>query len=210
MHLVALVAALAVAALAVVLVALLASGARVPAQSRGGPSDGDDLRDRFGPEYDHAVRLWGRAEAEHWMRGLVTQRGGLDVRALPAASRDRAVRDWDRVQSLFVESPAEAVDEADELLTSVMEACGYPLPTDGTGVPRAGWLAVDHPRVAWHLRAADDIREVGADGCAPGTEALREALGHYRVLVETLIGAPLGAAERGRLPSSPGALPDTP
>lgn len=173
-------------AVVVVVLVVVAAGAFVLGRRRAGGAD--SLRTRFGPEYDHAVRTRGRQDAERWMRALAEKRDALEVRTLPPESVERWSREWDRVQALFAESPGEAVDEADELVTSVMEERGYPVRTDGTGTPRGDWLSIDHPAAAPELRGAERVREHGDDTVT--TEALREALLHYRALVEALTGRP--------------------
>ena len=73
---------------------------------------------------------------------------------------------------------------ADELLTNVMAARGYPM-TDFE--QRAADLSVDHAEVVANYRAGHDIATRRSEGPA-GTEALRQAMIHYRALFEELVG----------------------
>ena len=75
---------------------------------------------------------------------------------------------------------------ADELLSEVMAACGYPV---GNFDQRAADLSVDHPVVVQNYRAARDIAVRHARGEA-NTEDLRQAMIHYRALFDDLVSEP--------------------
>ena len=51
----------------------------------------------------------------------------LNIRDLDLAERERFSKQWQSVQSRFVDSPKGAVAEADDLVSSVMKARGYPV-----------------------------------------------------------------------------------
>src|SRR6202165_5658154 len=55
--------------------------------------------------------------------------GRIDMVALSNESRDRYLADWDRVETRFVDAPAEAVREADALVMSVLRERRHPLET---------------------------------------------------------------------------------
>ena len=79
------------------------------------------LHTRFGaPEYARAVREDGnqrRAEAKLEER---TERvESFHIRALAPGDHTRFVESWCKVQSRFVDSPSEAITEADQLLGDV-------------------------------------------------------------------------------------------
>jgi hypothetical protein len=117
--------ALIVAAAAVVAVAAI-----LVVRARGAHG-GRSLKQRFGPEYDRAVaRHDGDVKAaERELGGLVERHGGLRERPLEAAERERFESRWTAAQERFVDSPREAVAEADRLLAEVAGARGFP---DGT------------------------------------------------------------------------------
>ena len=99
---------------------------------------------------------------------------------------------WQAVQSRFVDSPKGAVAEADDLVSCVMKARGYPL-TDFD--QRAADISVDHPRVVENYRSAHEIAlRVGKD--AATTEDLRTAMIHYRSLFEELVQVPVVVREK--------------
>src|SRR5436190_2788676 len=139
------------------------------------------LRQRFGQEYDQAVRETGsqrRAEATLEARTRRVER--LQIRPLSDADAARFEEAWRQLQNRFVDEPAAAVTEADRLVGEVMNARGYPL---GDFDQRAADISVDHPRVVTNYRAARDIAQRHARGEA-STEDLRQAVIHYRGLFE--------------------------
>src|ERR1700674_1770114 len=146
-----------------------------------------DLRQRFGPEYGRAVREHGserKAEAKLADREKRVEK--LNIRDLDAMEHDRFTKRWESVQSRFVDSPKGAVAEADDLVSSVMKARGYPVSDFDQ---RAADISVDHPRVVENYRSAHEIAiRVGKD--AATTEELRTATIHYRSLFEELVQVP--------------------
>jgi hypothetical protein len=144
------------------------------------------LRDRFGPEYERAVQTHGserRAEAKLADRETRVER--LKIRDLDPTERERFMGQWQSVQSRFVDYPKGAVTEADELVSSLMQARGYPV-TDFD--QRAADVSVDHPLVVDHYRSAHEIAlRLGRNQAS--TEDLRTAMIHYRSLFEDLVQA---------------------
>ena len=144
----------------------------------------EELRDQFGPEYEHAVRSEGdrsRAEADLDARAKRVEQ--LDIRPLSAQERDQFSERWHATQMRFVDDPVGATDEADELVTEVMQVRGYPM---GDFERRAADVSVDHPAVVEHYRAAHAIALRTENG-SENTEELRTALVHYRALFEDLL-----------------------
>lgn len=142
------------------------------------------LRSRFGPEYERSVAESGdkrRAEAQLEKRAERVEK--FHLRTLTADDRSRFTEQWDRVQAHFVDAPAGAVAEADQLLGDIMATCGYPM---GDFEQRAADISVDHPVVVQNYRAAHDIAMRQAKGQAT-TEDLRRAMIHYRSLFEDLV-----------------------
>jgi hypothetical protein len=146
-----------------------------------------DLRQRFGPEYERAVREHGsepKAEAKLADREKRVEK--LTIRDLDPSERERFVERWGSVQSRFVDSPKGAVAEADDLVSSLMKTRGYPV-SDFDQL--AADISVDHPRVVDNYRTAHEIAlRVGKDEAT--TEDLRTAMIHYRSLFEELVQAP--------------------
>ena len=146
------------------------------------------LRQKFGPEYNHAVLTHGserKAEAKLADREKRIEK--LSIRDLDPAEHERYSKMWQAVQSRFVDSPKGALAEADDLVSCVMKARGYPV-TDFD--QRAADISVDHPRMVENYRAAHEIAlRVGKD--AGTTEDLRTAMIHYRSLFEELVQVPV-------------------
>ena len=84
----------------------------------------------------------------------------------------------------FVDSPGDAVREADSLVQQVMRDRGYPVDDFDT---RAAVVSVDHPHVVDNYRAAHGVWAANERGEAT-TEDLRQSLVHYRSLFEELLG----------------------
>src|SRR5271157_2495647 len=103
-----------------------------------------NLRQKFGPEYDRAVREQGserKAEAKLADREKRVEK--LKLRDLDPMERERFLKRWESVQSRFVDSPKGAVTEADDLVSSLMKTRGYPISDFDQ---RAADISVDHPR----------------------------------------------------------------
>lgn len=151
------------------------------------------LRAQFGPEYDRTVAVaGGRTKAEASLAERSERVHKLNVRVLGAAERERYVEEWGRVQAHFVDAPAGAVAEADQLLGDVMANCGYPV---GDFEQRAADISVDHPVVTQNYRAAHEIALRQAAGRAT-TEELRRAMIHYRAIFDDLVAMPRTADPR--------------
>jgi hypothetical protein len=151
-----------------------------------------DLRQKFGPEYERAILAHGserKAEAKLADREKRVEK--LNLRDLDSMEHDRFSKRWESVQSRFVDSPKGAVAEADDLVSSVMKARGYPVSDFDQ---RASDISVAHPRVVENYRSAHEIAlRVGKDQAT--TEELRTAMIHYRSLFEELVQVPV-AVER--------------
>ena len=172
--------------LAAVVVILIIAGA-VWLYVRQRRSTTADLRQKFGPEYDRAVLAHGserKAESNLTEREKRVEK--LKIRDLDPIEHERFSRQWKSVQSHFVDSPKGAVAEADDLVSSVMKARGYPISDFDQ---RSADISVDHPRLVENYRSAHDIAlRVGKAEAT--TEDLRTAMVHYRSLFEELVQVP--------------------
>jgi hypothetical protein len=91
------------------------------------------------------------------------------LRALAAESRDRYIADWDEIETKFVDAPEQAVREAEALVMSVLRERGHPLterdlPQEVQRAHRLGYSSRDR------------------------TEGMRQALLHYRTVMERMVG----------------------
>jgi len=144
----------------------------------------EDLRNRFGPEYDRAVEASDdRRGAEHDLLDRTRKRDRPDIRPLPEAARARYAEQWWGIQERFVDDPAGSVGSAHALLDQVMAERGYPT---SDFEQQADLVSVDHPRVVENYRAAYGVYARQRDGQAT-TEDQRDALVRFRSLFEELL-----------------------
>ena len=147
----------------------------------------EKLRARFGgEEYTRAVKEGGRRHAEAGLEKRTERVEAFHVRPLTPGDRTRFVESWGRIQARFVDGPAGAVTEADQLLGDVMSTRGYPV---SDFEQRAADISVDHPMVLKNYRTAHEIALRQTLGQA-NTEDLRQAMVHYRTLFEELVNEP--------------------
>jgi len=143
-----------------------------------------NLKQRFGPEYDRAVRDLGRSKAETELAKREQRVAGLNIVPITAAEAARFANAWSALQGRFVDDPKGAVAEADLLVRELMAKRGYPM---GDFELRAADISVDHPGVVKNYRAAQAIAVRNGRGEAD-TEELRAAVIHYRTLFDELLG----------------------
>jgi hypothetical protein len=151
------------------------------------------LRQKFGSEYERAVRVHGsERKAEAQLEGREQRIDKLTIRELDSVERERFSKQWEAVQSRFVDSPKGAVAEADDLVSALMQARGYPISKFDQ---RAADMSVDHPRVVENYRSAHDIAlRVGKNEAS--TDDLRVAMIHYRSLFQELVHVAATAEHR--------------
>lgn len=125
-----------------------------------------NLKSKFGPEYERAVREQGSTfEAERELENRAKRIEKLSIHSL---------------------SPPESAQfaAADNLVHRAMRAKGYPIA--GEFDDRVAGLSVEHAFVVEHYRAAHEIAARDARNGA-STEDLRLAMKHYRALFEDLL-----------------------
>jgi len=151
-----------------------------------------ELRHKFGPEYDRELKEHGserKAEAKLESREKRVEK--LNLRELDLLEHARFLKQWASIQSRFIDSPRGAVTEADDLVSSVMKARGYPVSDFDQ---RAADISVDHPQMVVNYRIAHEIVQRSGKG-ETTTEELRTAMIHYRSLFDELAQVPV-AVER--------------
>lgn len=154
------------------------------------------LEKHFGPEYERAVSQFGsRSKAERELKARQDRVEKLDIVPLSREDAARFTGAWQSLQARFVDDPKGSLAEADRLVTELMSRRGYPM-SDFEG--RAADISVHHPAVVDHYRAAHDIAVRDARG-GVDTEAMRQAVIHYRALFAELLevegGREAGAAD---------------
>jgi hypothetical protein len=152
------------------------------------------LQQRFGPEYDRAVKTHeSTREAEQELLDRQKRHEELEIRPLAPEARERHLAEWRQVQEHFVDAPEAAVSEADRLLVLVMGERGYP--TEGYE-QQVSDLSVEHAATIDRYRQAHDI-SARAENKKASTEDLRQAMVHYRALFNELLETGDGAAPDG-------------
>lgn len=155
----------------------------------------EHLAHRFGPEYERTVEQAGsRGKAESELAAREKRVKKFNIVPLAPGEAQRFRMEWQGLQSRFVDSPQAAVTSADMLVRDLMTRRGYPV---GDFESLAADLSVDHPVVVEHYRAAHGIALRQERGEAD-TEALRQAVVHYRALFSELLEVeePQAAAQR--------------
>ncbi|MET4926598.1 hypothetical protein P3L51_30300 [Streptomyces sp. PSRA5] len=143
------------------------------------------LKRRFGPEYERAVnRHHGDVKAaEDELAERVKHHGDLRPNPLPAEARDQYVAHWAGLQERFVDSPRQAVVEADKLISRLASDRGFPDAEQPTEHLDA--LSVHH---AHEVDGYRRVRHAASEeGRGASTEELREAMVEARRLFERLV-----------------------
>lgn len=114
-----------------------------------------DLRSRFGPEYDFAVQEYGsRRKAETALEARLRRLENIALRPLTEPELRRFSSEWEGIQARFVDHPRGAVTEADELISGLLQARGYP----GARFEQRAWdLSVHHSKLVDPYRRANSI-----------------------------------------------------
>ena len=145
------------------------------------------LRERFGPEYDRIVAEKGdvrRAETE--LQGREKRVTGFHIKPLTAEEGKSFNDEWQVMQATFVDDPSTAVHEADALIGRVMTARGYP---ESDYAQRSADVSVGHPAILDHYRTAHEVTLRDAAGQA-NTEDLRQAVLNSHALFSEMMEEP--------------------
>ena len=143
------------------------------------------LQRRFGPEYERTVSQAGSREAaERELAQRESRVKKFHIQELAPGAKQRYSDEWRAVQARFVDEPRATVGEADRLVSSVMRDRGYPMDDFDQ---RVADLSADHPLVVENYRAAHAIAG-RSESQEASTEDLRQAMVHYRMLFDDLLG----------------------
>ena len=144
-----------------------------------------NLKSKFGPEYERAVREQGSTfKAERELENRAKRVEKLPIHSLSPTESGQFAAEWRATQEKFVDDPRGALAAADNLVQRTMRAKRYPI--GGEFDERVADLSVDHAFVVEHYRAAHEIASRDARNAA-STEDLRLAMKHYRDLFEDLL-----------------------
>ena len=141
------------------------------------------LKRDFGPEYERTVEEGGRRAGETELQQRVQRRQELEIRPLAPDAQRRYSDSWRLIQERFVDQPAEATRDADQLVQQVMRERGYPTEDFEQ---QAADLSVDHPSFVEDYRAAHGAALASVRGEST-TDDLREAILRYKNLFNELL-----------------------
>lgn len=179
--------------IAVVVLAVVVALVVVLGKRRREKRKRQELEDRYGGEYERALRQTGSAEAtEAELRRREEQHRRLRIRPLSADEQRTLTERWRDLQRGFVDAPVEQTIAADEVLTTALRTMGYP--TDDFD-RQADALSVEHGQVTTPYRRAHAVAEDARAGRA-GTEELRQAMLDFRAVFDDLVGDAAPAPER--------------
>ncbi len=88
-----------------------------------------ELRSKFGPEYNRAVRAddGNTGHAEQLLQERQKRVAKLNIKPLNDQQRTEFADAWEHAQARFVDDPQAAVANADVLVQEVMGVRGYPV-----------------------------------------------------------------------------------
>jgi hypothetical protein len=149
------------------------------------------LRRRFGPEFDRLAAEHGDPRAADLeLAERQRDHDALELRPLAAPDRDRYATAWTEAQETFVEDPQAAVRQAEQIITDLLAEIGYPAQDRDQQLALA---SVDHAKGLAEYRQGLELLNDGTAqnaGDAASTEALRQAMQHYRVFFEDVLDRP--------------------
>jgi hypothetical protein len=158
-------------------------------------------RDQFGPEYERLAKEIGPRKANAEFARRRQRVDGLGITPLSVEKRSAYARRWDAAQERFIDSPAQAVNMADSLVTAVAAERGYQAADDDVLLED---LSVYHGRYLDGYRTARLAN--GRAGQGVTTEGRRRALLAYRALFFDLLeDGPVRGNGQRRAPDRLGA-----
>jgi hypothetical protein len=144
------------------------------------------LKRKFGPEYNFAVNKMGdRRAAETNLKERVKRVNNLEIHELDDQKAKHYHDEWIDTQAEFVDDPVQSIQKANQLITEVMIARGFPV-ADFT--QRSADLSVLYPEFVPKYREANEIAMKNQDGGA-STEELRQAMVDYHALFDEILGS---------------------
>jgi hypothetical protein len=147
------------------------------------------LRKSFGPEYETVAQEHdSKQEVDRELLRRKRLHEQLNLRPISAADQDFYVTSWEHVQGEFLDAPAVSLRSAEQLVSRLLDARGYP---GDNPAERLALLSVAHADVLDDYRRARRITEYTRRRSAPvPTEELRQALLTYHTLFSELMAVP--------------------
>ncbi len=146
----------------------------------------EELQQRFGPEYDRAMREYGsKGSAESVLEARQERVESVHLHPIPPDERQRLEQSWRSVEARFVDDPLGAVVAGDDVIAEVMKARGFP---ESDFEQRVNDLSATYPDLTNDYRTGHEVAMKSRRGEA-STEDLRKAMVSYKAIFEKLLGA---------------------
>jgi hypothetical protein len=140
------------------------------------------LRNPFGSEYNLPAAKHGSERiAEAKLAARACRLARLHIRDFGVGRRERFMADWRGIEARFIDHPKGAVTEADELVSSLLMARGYPVSGFELSLDD---VSINHSRIVEYYLCAHTV------AVRPGrvsTEELRSAMLDFRTLFDELV-----------------------
>lgn len=149
----------------------------------------DELRERYGTEFDRAVSEHGsRRAAVADLRARESEHEALSLRDLNEPDLALVRQHMVQAQFRFVEDPSDALLRVERVMTEVLRAKGYPLPDQAQA---ARLFSVDHPE---HAEAVRGVFAKSTDG---DVDDLRSRFLEARKTIQEVTGVSYVLADGG-------------
>ena len=158
--------------------------------------DSRRLRRAYGPEYDRLYATHGdHAAVEQEIGRREQARQNLEIAEISGPDRDRLEGGWATAQAGFVDDPGGSARRAQQLIGEALALRGYPA---GDPEEQLALASVDHARAVSEFREGHELMQRSQTGApdVDATEQLRQAMLHFRVFFEDLVGAPRKVSNR--------------
>jgi hypothetical protein len=168
----------------VVIAAVIVIAAAALALSRGRRMR---LRRRFGPEFDRIAAERGDPKlAEQELAEREREYRALELRPLAEPDLARYTGAWTDAQEAFIDDPQAAVRQAEQIIGDLLAEVGYPAQDRDRQLVLA---SVDHAEGLSEYRQGLELahESAGDGGETTSTEAMRQAMQHYRVFFEDIL-----------------------
>jgi len=159
-------------------------GARAP----WGQDDSKRMRRTYGREYDRLYSTYGDDTAvEQELGRRERARRDLEITEIAPQARDRLEAGWVNAQAGFVDDPGGSARRAEQLIGEALAVRGYPA---GEPEEQLALASVDHSSALAEFRDGHELLQRSQTGAPDidATEQLRQAMLHFRVFFEDLVG----------------------
>jgi hypothetical protein len=153
------------------------------------------IRTSFGPEYARVrSEHGGTRAADRELARRSQMHNKLRLGPISANDRDFYASSWEQIRGGFLDDPAVSLSVAEQLISRLLEARGYPVDEQGE---QLALLSVQHGHALADYRQALWVSErVRTNPASMPAEVKREALMQYQTLFEDLLTEPGAVVQR--------------